>query len=126
MRVGVRSLTAAGLQPGLQPGLRVVAGAGKCWLQFRHFHPHYDPAVAVPEHKPLSAELLGDGGSLLREPVNRYCTDVARPVTFRATGTAPWYSGLTLTLDDDARETSMAVWDIQARSQGLVGKGRGS
>ena len=46
---------------------------------------------------------------------SRYCTDLERPETFLPTGTAPWHSGLTLTLDDDARETSMAVWDIQAR-----------
>ena len=25
-----------------------------------------------------------------------------------------WHSGLSLTLDDAARETSMAVWDMQA------------
>ena len=46
---------------------------------------------------------------------SRYCTDVECPETFLPTGTAPWHSGLTLTLDDDAHETSMAVWDIQAR-----------
>ena len=31
-------------------GFGTGPGAGKCWLQFRHFHPHYDPAVAVPKH----------------------------------------------------------------------------
>ena len=94
-------------------GFGTGPGAGKCWLQFRHFHPHYDAGVAVPEHTPLDAELLGDGGSLLHGHVNRYCTDVERPATFQPTGTAPWHSGLSLTLDDDACETSMAVWDIQ-------------
>ena len=95
-------------------GFGTGPGTGRCWLQFRHFLPHYDPAVAVPEHSPLGADLLGDSGSLLQYPINRYCTAVERPTMFEPTGRAPWHSGLSLTLDDDACETSMSVWDIQA------------
>lgn len=87
-------------------------GAGLCWMTFRHFHPHWDPAIGVPEHTPPDALLVGSA-ALLTRPINRYCTDVEQPSLFSPTGTEPWHDGLTLTLHQ-AKETSMAVVDLQA------------
>mmetsp|Transcript_116802 Transcript_116802/g.342001 ORF Transcript_116802/g.342001 Transcript_116802/m.342001 type:complete len:493 (+) Transcript_116802:43-1521(+) len=85
-------------------------GAGKCWLTFRHFAPHWNPAVAVPVH--TRPEVLRDA-PLLERAINRYCTDADNPVTFHPTGKGPWHDYLTVTLDN-GKETSMAVVDLQA------------
>lgn len=84
-------------------------GAGTGWLMFRHFAPHWNPSLAAPVKR---AEVLG-GATLLEEPMNRYCTDVDRPVKFYPTGKGAWHDRLSLTLDE-AHETSMSVVDLQA------------
>ena len=57
-------------------GFGTGPGAGKCWLMFRHFLPHWDAAVAVSGHTPLDGSTLGETGSLLTDQIHRYCTDV--------------------------------------------------
>jgi len=85
-------------------------GAGRCWLTFRHFAPHWNPLVAVATHtRPVA---LGDA-TLCKRSLNRYCTDLDKPVQFHPTGKGPWHDRLSLTLDN-AHETSMAVVDLQA------------
>ena len=91
-------------------------GAGTCWVTLRHFVPHWDETRRAPGPTPLEPALLGESGSLMQRPINRYCTEVGSPQTtiFSPTRVGPWYSHLTLTLDDECEETSMGVVDLQA------------
>ncbi|EOD39498.1 FAD binding domain protein [Emiliania huxleyi CCMP1516] len=73
--------------------------------------PRLEPLGAAA---PLEAALLGESGYLLERPMGRYCSDVDAPTTYSPTRREPWHSALSLTLDDQAEETSMAVVDLQA------------
>jgi xylitol oxidase len=99
-------------------GFGVGPGAGTCWMTLRHFAPHWDAAVGVPEHRP--PPFLGGGDSGAKElpatttrPLPRYCAPSDAPHDFIATGVLPWHDALTLTLRGGV-ETSMPTVDIQA------------
>ena len=93
-------------------GLGTGPGSGLCWITLRHFHPHFEPSIAAPPAAPVDAGMLGSQGFLMERPVPRYCSDDGS--LFTPTRRGPWHSTLSLTLNDDCEETSMAVVDIQA------------
>jgi len=90
-------------------GFGTGPGAGLAWMTYRHFHPHWSQAHAVPQHEPPAFQCTPQ---LAR--MERYLTDPADPKFFSPTTRGPWSTTLALTIDDDFEETSMSALDLQS------------
>uniref|UniRef100_A0A7S0AWW3 FAD-binding PCMH-type domain-containing protein n=1 Tax=Pyrodinium bahamense TaxID=73915 RepID=A0A7S0AWW3_9DINO len=84
-------------------------GPDTCYAMFRHFVPHWEPALAVEGHIPHKVL----EGTTLVEEMPRLYTDECEQFVWRPTGQHPWHDGLTLTMEG-CRETPIVTADIQA------------